>query len=85
MAGGNGCFKSFIGSSLVVQWVQGPALSLPQLGPRQWRGFDPWARNFRLLKVLLKIKRERERVLSVILSLCLLQAVSWLFTIGECS
>lgn len=60
MAGGNGCFKSFIGSSLVVQWVQGPALSLPQLGPRQWRGFDPWARNFRLLKVLLKIKRERE-------------------------
>ena len=29
-------------SSLVVQWVKDPALSLPWLGSLLWRGFDPW-------------------------------------------
>ena len=33
-------------SSLVVQWVKGPALSLQWFGSLLWRGLDPWPGNF---------------------------------------
>ena len=38
-------------SSLVVQWAKDPVL--PQLWRRSqlWSGFDPWPRNFRMLRV----------------------------------
>ena len=36
-------------------------LALPQLWhrPQLWHGFDPWSRNFHMLRVQPKIKKER--------------------------
>ena len=36
-------------SSLVVEWVKGPALSLKRLGLLLWHGFYPWPGNFHML------------------------------------
>ena len=36
-------------SSLVVQWVKYPTLSLLQLWLQLWCGFDPWPQNFHML------------------------------------
>ena len=48
-------------SSLVVQWVSDPALSLQQqLGLLLWLGFDPWPKNFHILLVWSKKKKKRE-------------------------
>ena len=38
-------------SSLVVQWVKEPELSLKWLGLLPWHGFDPRPRNFHMLLV----------------------------------
>ena len=38
-----------IRSSMVVQWVEDPALSLQQLGSLLWLGFNSWPRgNFHM-------------------------------------
>ena len=34
-----------MGSSLMVQWVKDPELSLQWLGLLLWHGFHPWPRN----------------------------------------
>ena len=40
-----------LGSSLVVQQVKDPVLSLLWLVSPLWHGFDPWPRNFHILWV----------------------------------
>ena len=35
-------------SSLVIQWVKDPALSVQQLGSLLWLGFNPWPRNLHM-------------------------------------
>jgi len=49
------------GSSLVVQWVKDPALSLQQLGSLLWCQFDdPWPRNFCMPRKKPKRKEKRK-------------------------
>ena len=43
-------------SSHVVQWVKDLVLSLLWLRSLLWHGFDPWPRNFCLLRAQPKIK-----------------------------
>ena len=50
---------SGVGSSLVAQWVKDLALSLEWLLKwLLWHGFDPWPRNFYMLK---ERKKERKK------------------------
>ena len=44
-------------SSLVVQWVKDPALSLQRLGSLLWCGFSPCLRNFHMLNAGQKNKK----------------------------
>ena len=44
----------FSWSSLVAQWVKGPALSLLWCGSLQWNRFDPWPWNFFIPQAQLK-------------------------------
>ena len=43
----------------MAQWVKYLALSLQQLGWLLWHGFEPWPKNFPILRVWPKKKRKR--------------------------
>ena len=43
----------------MAQWVKDPVLSLKWLGALRWCGFDPWPRNFHMLRVLLKNNKQK--------------------------
>ena len=48
-----------LGSSLAVQWVRHPALSLEHFGSLLWFGFSSWPRTFHMLRVRAKGKKKR--------------------------
>ena len=48
-------------SSLVVQWVKAPALSLQQLWSLLCCGFQPWPRNFHMPWVQPKKKKKKKK------------------------
>ena len=45
----------------MAQWIKDMALQLLWLGSFLWCGFDPWLRNFHMLKV--QQKQERKKVI----------------------
>ena len=47
-------------SSLVVQQVKDPTMSLQQFGSLLWYGFDPWPRNFHVLLERQKKKKKKK-------------------------
>ena len=52
---GDGRARNVMRSSLVVQLVKGPALSLLWLWLQLWHRFNPWPRNFCVPDMRLKI------------------------------
>ena len=46
-------------SSLLVQLVKNPSLSLQQLRSLLWRRFDPWSRNFHMPQAWEKKKKKK--------------------------
>ena len=53
----------------MAQWVKDLALSLQQLGPLLWHGFNPWLRNFYMPQVQQKKKKNSEQIVTVVLPL----------------
>ena len=48
-------------SSLEVQWVQDPALSLQWLGSLLWHKFDPWPRYLHMLVGMIKETQKQKQ------------------------
>ena len=55
-------------SSLVVQGVKDPALSLKQLRSLMWSWFNPWPGNFHMPQVQLK-KKEKKKAAVVLIGI----------------
>lgn len=53
----------------MMQQVKDPALSLQQLRSLLWRGYNLWSRNFHVLRVWQKKKKQREELASALASI----------------